>query len=381
LLATGNSVAFWHEVDSPEDRALIQLPPEIPSWCAAALGTEPALRALRAWAPDVVFAHGVHDPALEYQAVGHGPAVLFAHAYHGTCVSGTKTFSFPTVTPCSRQFGTGCLLRYHVRRCGGLNPSTMLKLYNRESRRRAVMDRYRAVVTFSEHLRREFIAHGVDACNVHRLPWYVSQHPIDGKLRHPRDLRTPWKIVCIGRMETLKGGQVLLAALPVVQASLRRPLKTTFVGDGSERADWEKTAGRIMAANPDIRVSFLPWQSAASRDHLLASADLVVVPSLWPEPFGLIGLEAAALGVPAVAFANGGIAEWLEDGVTGSIAGTEAHPHQALAAAIVRCLHDPAAHAVLARNAREAVNGYSMSNHITALVRVLEDAGTVRPMG
>src|SRR4029450_2402192 len=46
-------------------------------------------------------------------------------------------------------------------------------------------------------------------------------------------------------------------------------------------------------------------------------ASLLAVPGAWPEPFGLVGLEAAALGVPAIAFDVGGIREWLTPGENG----------------------------------------------------------------
>ena len=45
----------------------------------------------------------------------------------------------------------------------------------------------------------------------------------------------------------------------------------------------------------------------------------MAVPSLWPEPFGLVGLDAASLGRPAVAFDVGGIGEWLTDGANGRL--------------------------------------------------------------
>ena len=41
------------------------------------------------------------------------------------------------------------------------------------------------------------------------------------------------------------------------------------------------------------------------------------MPSLWPEPFGLVGIEGFAAGRPAIASATGGIPDWLEDGVNG----------------------------------------------------------------
>ena len=61
-------------------------------------------------------------------------------------------------------------------------------------------------------------------------------------------------------------------------------------------------------------MTLTPWLTAAATAEALDQTDLLLVPSLWPEPFGLVGVEAARRGVPAVAFAVGGIPEWLIDG-------------------------------------------------------------------
>ncbi|HVA97104.1 MAG TPA: glycosyltransferase family 4 protein, partial [Candidatus Acidoferrales bacterium] len=46
-------------------------------------------------------------------------------------------------------------------------------------------------------------------------------------------------------------------------------------------------------------------------------SSIVVVPSLWPEPLGMVGLEAMRNGIPVIATKVGGIPEWLNDGKTG----------------------------------------------------------------
>ena len=177
-------------------------------------------------------------------------------------------------------------------------------------------------------------------------------------------------------MERLKGGQVLLEALPHVQASLGRPLHVTFAGDGRLRAAWEAQANRLFVYGGGSQVEFTGWLGADDRTRLLGDADLLVVPSLWPEPFGLIGLEAAACGVPAAAFDVGGISEWLHDGVNGHLAPARSPRAEHLASAIVKCLRDPSAHAALARGAVEAASRHSMPAHVSALLAVLSAAAS-----
>ena len=65
----------------------------------------------------------------------------------------------------------------------------------------------------------------------------------------------------------------------------------------------------------------------------------MAVPSLWPEPFGLIGIEAFGCGRPVVASDTGGVREWLEPGVNG-LAVAPGRP-RALAAALSELLADP----------------------------------------
>src|SRR5438034_10653049 len=88
------------------------------------------------------------------------------------------------------------------------------------------------------------------------------------------------------------------------------------------------------------RVHFRGWLSASELAEELANASVVVVPSLWPEPFGLVGIEALAAGRPCVASATGGITDWLEHGVGGLC--VPPGDVKALSAALNELLSDPA---------------------------------------
>jgi N-acetyl-alpha-D-glucosaminyl L-malate synthase BshA len=96
-----------------------------------------------------------------------------------------------------------------------------------------------------------------------------------------------------------------------VQAEV--PSRLVLIGDGPERESTEQLAEELGLAE---RVLFLGKLESVA--ELLASADLFLLPS-DQESFGLVALEAQASGVPVVGSAGSGLAEVIEDGVTGRL--------------------------------------------------------------
>lgn len=377
LARAGHEVALWSELDQPADRERIALPEGAPEWCAAEMGTGPALEALRAWRPDVVFTHITTGPETEAALLATAPCVLFVHAYYGTCVSGQKTHKSPTPTPCGRPLGPGCLVHYYPHRCGGLSPLTMLRDYRRNVRRKQLLGAYRAVVANSRHMRDEYVANGSDPARTHVAPLPVEGPPAGGDAPAPGSSLSPdgaARLLFLGRMDLLKGGRTLVEALPAVRAGLGRPVRAVFAGDGPDRAEWERRAADVAVRCEGVTAEFVGWKRGGELEALWARTDLLVVPSVWPEPFGMVGPEAGLRGVPAAAFAAGGIPDWLEDGANGRLAPADPPTAAGLAAAIVRCLRDPGEHARLREGALRLARRFSREAHLAALLPVLEEA-------
>ena len=121
------------------------------------------------------------------------------------------------------------------------------------------------------------------------------------------------------------------------------------------------------------RVRFTGWLGGAELACELAEASVVVMPSLWPEPFGLVGIEAFAAGRPAVASATGGIGDWLEDGVSGLLV----PPADAgrLASALSELLEDPDRQRRMGAAGRESVAArFTPARHVAALLDGYERA-------
>ena len=327
-----------------------------------------AAEAVASWGPDVLFAHGLDDASIEARVLNVAPTVFVEHTYHGTCISSAKTMRVPSVRACDRRFGPACLALYFPRRCGGLNPVTMMRLYATQSRRLQTVRSCQAVVTLSNHMRRELLNHGVPPDRVHLVPPFIS--PADGPAINADPADSVCRLLFLGRLEPLKGVDRLIAAMPMVCQRLGRRVRLTIAGEGSARQFLEARAA-LSAASDKVEILFAGWQGAQARATLLAQSHALVVPSLWPEPFGLVGLEAAAAGVPAVAFATGGIPEWLSDGENGCLALAQGARPEALAEAIVRCVASPEQLARLSSGARKAAAAWTLDKHVARLEEVL----------
>jgi glycosyltransferase involved in cell wall biosynthesis len=374
LRCAGHETAFFCEMEAPAFREPIGLPRDTPLWCASTIGRQAAISALRGWRPDVIYAHGLRDPDLEMAILDLAPGVFFAHGYRGTCISGAKTFKFPVARPCDRRFGWRCLLQFYPRRCGGLNPLTMLNDFRLQSSHLSNLRSYRAIATASRHMKAEYLKHGFEpeAIRVLPLPIEAPAAQRSGESEIPV---IPGSVLFVGRMEVLKGGAMLLDALPHVCRDLQRSIHVKFVGDGSQRRRWETKAARIMERERKLKVEFTGWLEGGQLSRVIRQSDLLVVPSLWPEPFGLVGPELGSYGIPAVAFKLGGIPDWLTDGFNGYLAPADPPTPDGLGDAIIKCLKRTD-YDVLREAAVASANRFSIKQHTDALLDLLAHAGS-----
>jgi glycosyltransferase involved in cell wall biosynthesis len=378
LAGRGHQLALLYEYRfNPRIERIDPLEPDIPNLGVEENSEDAAMHFARRWKPDVVYSQGLESAGLQSALLDEYPTVFYAHNYVGTCVSGEKCHAFPRAQPCDREFGPACLALYHPRRCGGLNPATMWSMYRRTDERRAQLPEYAAILVASAHMRREYERHGVNPDRVHLAP-LPNPHPVeadwaevDGAERTAAGARAavPSKFIFLGRLTKLKGVAELLRAIPLAEKQLGRPLALTVAGDGPERKRLED-----LAAQNRLRVEFAGWMGGVRKKKLIAQADLLIVPSLWPEPFGLVGIEAGAFGLPAVAYDVGGISDWLIAGYSGELAPGQPPTIQGLADAICRALSDPLHYARLCRGAREVAARFTLAVHLSKLESALESA-------
>jgi glycosyltransferase involved in cell wall biosynthesis len=366
LAVRGHALACLHHDARPADAGA---GPRITSqgfFGVAERGFESALRAAADWRPDVCFSHNMASLAVERMLVATWPTVKMMHGYIGTCIGGQKMFSLPSRRPCGRRFGRACLGLYLPRRCGQLRPLRMMADYRWAVEQQAIFPNYQAIIVASRHMRDEYTRNGADPARVHVLPLFSDETPGWGRARIPAG---PPIVLFLGRMTPLKGGDVLIGAIARASAALGRDVTLVMAGDGPQRGRWQRLAGRLH-----VRASFPGWLAGRAREQAFASATVLALPSIWPEPFGLGGLEAGARGVPTVAFDVGGVSEWLRDGESGILAAVSPDPVTSLAQALESALADPARLEALGRGALAQSRAFSVDRHLAAVEMLLARA-------
>jgi glycosyltransferase involved in cell wall biosynthesis len=138
------------------------------------------------------------------------------------------------------------------------------------------------------------------------------------------------ELIFVGRLVSDKGANLLLEALAMLKS---RP-RLTIAGDGPERVSLEQQAADLLLQS---QVEFVGSQTSEELAKFLRQHRILVVPSRWREPFGIVALEGIASGCVVVGSAEGGLAEAIGPcGLTfpnGDAA--------ALANALSRLLEDP----------------------------------------
>jgi glycosyltransferase involved in cell wall biosynthesis len=172
-------------------------------------------------------------------------------------------------------------------------------------------------------------------------------------------------IISVGRVVKEKGMDHLLQAF----VSLKQKAKIVIIGDGPFLNELKSLAQRLGIISD---VSFPGWLSPNELKSYYQRCRMVVVPSTWPEPFGMVGIEAMAYGKPVIAFDVGGISEWLEDGETGFL--IQSRDEATLAEKMNLLLQDRPLAMGLGSKGREAVeNRFIPEIHVERLLAIIQN--------
>ena len=160
------------------------------------------------------------------------------------------------------------------------------------------------LVVLSDFMRNLAITNGAPAEKTEIIYPYIK---IPAKTERKQN-RAEAHLLVAGQLIRGKGVDLLLSAVPHIKGNFT----VDILGSGEEEENLRHLSKPLSI---DGKVKFHSWANHPER--FFADAALAVLPWRWQEPFGLVGPEALANGIPLVGFDIGGIREYLIDGSTG----------------------------------------------------------------
>ena len=298
-------------------------------------GVSVVTAAIQEFRPDIVHVHNFFpliSPAI-YTACrdANVPVVQTLHNYRPLCAAGTL-----------ERLGRDCRLCVHgspiwgvVHRCyrgsllGSASVARMIAVHRARGTWATKVDRYIALSEFGKRL---FSSAGFPEDRIDIKPNFSSD-PGDAQVGSPRR-----GVLFVGRVSHEKGIQYLVDACVSAGHQLR------IIGTGPDLS--------TIRDRNHPNVQFL---GSLSREDVLTEmkrSAVVAAPSVWPEPFGLVVIEALSCATPVVATNVGAFPEIVEDGITGII--VPPSDVRALALGITTLLDNPAKAQEMGRAARKA---------------------------
>jgi glycosyltransferase involved in cell wall biosynthesis len=162
--------------------------------------------------------------------------------------------------------------------------------------RRLAAARHLPITVLSRYMRKELVAAGIAPQRVHIVSPFVYG------LDPGATASGPPCVLFVGRLAEAKGVREAVEAWR--RSGVELPLVLT--GTGPLRGELAAQAAR----REEPALELLGWVERDRLSGLYRRARALLLTSRWQEPFGIVGLEALAFGVPVVAWESGGVAEW-----------------------------------------------------------------------
>jgi glycosyltransferase involved in cell wall biosynthesis len=327
--------------------------------------TDPAT--VQGFAPDIAVLHKWTDAATVERLMSRFPTVQVVHDHDLYCPRRHKYFPINHRT-CSEKAGGACVRHLCLlERREGLWPVGITSLADFRARMGIAMQA-QLLVAGSRYSAAELARNGFDRSRTEVIAPVPAA--IDGATVLPPG--EYGRMLFVGQVIRGKGLDLLLNAA----ARLKGDWRLDVVGEGRQLEENRQLAAQLGLSD---KVNFAGWVPHRELGEWYRRASFTVVPSRWPEPFGMIGLESMARGRPVIAFDSGGIRDWLAHELSGLLVPAGNVP--ALTHALQQAISTPGLVRRLGRDAaRHCARRFSHKGYVdtmqSALAGVLAGRGT-----
>ena len=321
--------------------------------------------------PDVIHLHNTHwflSPLITRKLPGLCPTVRFIHDVRLFCLIEKKLIRNGE-TVCTYPLGADCFFRRCYRHGFELDcyPERTARFFlgwvGLTFLELSATKKVHVLIVGSEYMKRELIRNHFDGTRIVVAPLFLNDVPDRKSLpEKKKDL-----IFYVGRFDGTKGADELIQSLNLLKDE---SWHAVMLGDGKYK---EGAAQRIEATGLSGRITLQERIAREDVYRYYGEAMVVVMPSMIPESFGYVGLEAFAHGTPVIAFNVGGVEQWLKDGMNGYL--LERGDVEGLAEKIRFFLNNPGEAERMGRQGRVAVEEeFSGEKHMAMVFQAYEQA-------
>lgn len=249
--------------------------------------------------PNLIHLNNTHYPGQYNFLNKYAPIIQTVHDFFNCCNTVLKMLPDGI---CDNPLGVNCFKN----KC--ISPVRFMELWRFKTKclNREAMKKFQRLLVTTPYMKEVLIYNGFQEDRIQVMPLFVEDWGMN--IRNDEHI-----IIYVGRLAKEKG---VIHFIHMLKA-LSNNFKAFIIGDGPQRDECESLIN-IMGLNK--RVEFTGFLNRNEIKDYFAKASIVVVPSLWPEPFCLVGLEAMSCSKPVVAYAVGGISSWLRDNYNGYLA-------------------------------------------------------------
>ena len=319
--------------------------------------------------PDIIHLHNTHyfvSPLIIKRLWRLKPTIKFVHDARFFCPSFGRKVIPSSNEICPYPVGRHCFNRmgcypFHFNGSNVLENLHKFVLVFYELRISRMLDR---IVVGSQYMHDELVRNKFAVDRIKKIPCYTDKNKgCDiGKCNEEKGL-----ILCIGRFE---GGKALPLFIEALNYLKDQQWHAEIIGDGGFIKEAKE---RAKSLGFEKRIKFVGRLSSDEIDRSYNRCSMIVMPSITPESFGIVGIEAMAFGKPVIAFDSCGVREWLADGETGFL--VKRREIKGLAGRISQLLEDEGLAMKMGQKGKERVEKrYRKEMHLKQLLTIYEEA-------
>ena len=314
---------------------------------------------------DLIHIHSVSNKDLLKFCLEKKPVVRTIHEPRMFC-PGRQKFLLKSESICNKPFGLNCFIKAYTEKCQDSRiPSEVIRSYsNVKFEINFAAKRYKRIVAMSNYVKNEAVLAGIPEKNIMVNSCFtpvINESHV--KFNNTYSVK---RIVFVGRLHPSKGIHILIKSLSNIFKN-QDNVVLDIIGDGAFK---HQLLNLISLENiPSEKIIFHGWLSHEETTEKIEQAYLIVFPSIYPEAFGIVGIEAMMRSKPVVAFNVGGVSDWLDNNITGFL--VEVKNEKMFEEKLHTLLSDEKLYNIFSLNARKIVlDKFTPEIHITKLVEL-----------